>query len=677
MTREQYRYPLAWRRWRRPCRLLARSGADGSAPLSFLPFRSDPEADALPAEIAFLLREGVPAALLARAAALARAAGIDAATALLHAGLMAEEPYYRALARALGAPFLDGPIPFGPGLRFPDSLTAGLAPLVTGAAAPCVMAPRGRQIAELLAGAVTRGGPAITTPTRLREAVFAARGPEIAAYAADTLERRAPEWAFGREPANRPLLILGLVLFTLLCLFAALPPALAFAATVLAQVFLLAMTGFRIAALFSGEPAPEVPPLPERDLPTYTVLVALYREAAVADRIATALARLDYPAAKLDIKFIVEADDCETAATLARIPFPARFEVLTAPPGEPRTKPRALNVALPLARGSLLVVYDAEDVPEPGQLREAAARFARAPAGVAALQGRLLVDNPEDSWAARCFTLEYAGLFGVLNPALARWRLPMPLGGTSTHIRTQVLRDLHGWDAWNVTEDADLGIRLALAGYEVGDLPSGTVEEAPVLWRAWLRQRVRWIKGFMQTSLTHGRRPIATLRRLGPLRALCALALVPGTALSALLYPPCLALAVRDFLLRAAPPSPAFWENLPTGLALTLFGAGLVVLTLPAALGCARRGWRDLAWFVPVLPVYFCLVSLAAWLALFELVRAPNRWNKTEHGLARSSRSGRLRLRPGQIRLASSAAVSSAGRARLSAPMKRFRASIT
>lgn len=342
---------------------------------------------------------------------------------------------------------------------------------------------------------------------------------------------------------------------------------------------------------------------------------------------------------------MVEADDRETAAALARIPFPARFEVITAPPGEPRTKPRALNVALPLARGSLLVVYDAEDVPDPQQLREAAARFARAPAAVAALQGRLLVDNPEDSWAARCFTLEYAGLFGVLNPALARWRLPMPLGGTSTHFRTQVLRELHGWDAWNVTEDADLGIRLALAGYEVGDLPSGTLEEAPVLWRAWLRQRVRWIKGFMQTSLTHGRRPVETFRRLGALRGLCALTLVPGTALSALLYPACLVLAVRDFLLREVPAAPSFWQNLPAGLSLTLFGAGLVALVLPAALGCTRRGWGDLAWFGAVLPVYFCAVSVAAWLALIELVRAPNRWNKTEHGLARSSRSGKLRIR--------------------------------
>ena len=404
--------------------------------MSFLRLKPDADALALPAEIAFLLPEGVPVAHLARAAALARAAGTDAATALLQAGLMGEEPYYRALARALGAPFLDGAIPLGPGLRFPDSLVIGMAPLRTGGPAPCVMAPRGRQIAELLSGRSARGGPAITTPTRLRAGVFAARAAEIAAYAADNLEHHAPAWAFGRGTANRWLLFLGLVLTTLACLFLALPPGAALAVTVLLQLFLLAMTGFRIAALFTpAEETAPPPPLPDHALPTYTVLVALYREAAVIDRIVPALARLDYPAARLDLKLVIEADDARTAAALARIPLPPRFELITVPPGLPRTKPRALNVALPLARGSLLVVYDAEDVPEPGQLRQAAALFAGSPATTAALQGRLLVDNPEDSWLARCFTLEYAGLFGVLNPALARWRMPMPLGGTSTHFR--------------------------------------------------------------------------------------------------------------------------------------------------------------------------------------------------------------------------------------------------
>ena len=364
-------------------------------------------ATALPVEIAFLVDDGVPVADLVHAAALALARRIDAATALIQSERIAEERYYRALARALGLPYLDGPIPFGPGLRFPDSLVIGMAPLVTGAPAPCVMAPRGGQIAELLAGYSARNGPAVVAPSRLREAVFAARGPEIAAYAADNLQRRAPEWAFGREPANRWLLFLGLVLVTLVCLFVALPPGPALAVTVLLQVLFLAMTAFRIAALFvgAGEAAPPPPPLSLRALPTYTVIVALYREAAVVDRLVRALQELDYPPAKLDLKLVIETGDDETAQALARVAMPVRFEVIVAPPGLPRTKPRALNMVLPLARGSLLVVYDAEDVPDPGQLRRAAALFARAPDRLAALQGRLLVDNPEDSWAARCFSV--------------------------------------------------------------------------------------------------------------------------------------------------------------------------------------------------------------------------------------------------------------------------------
>lgn len=615
--------------------------------MSFLRLLLRPTSDAsvLPPEIAFLLWEGVAASDLARAADLARASGTDAATAMLNAGWIHEDAYYRALARALGATFLDGEIPFGPGLRYPDSLVVGLAPLATGALAPCVLAPRGPQVAELLETGHRRGMPAITTPTRLREAVFAARGPEIAAYAADNLQRRAPHWAFGREPANRWLLFLFLLACTALCLFAALPPPLALAVTVAVQLMFLAMTGLRIGAAFlgAGVNAARARPLAEAELPTYTVMVAMYREGAVVDRLVRAIARLDYPLSKLDVKFLIEADDAETAQALARIPFPARFETIVMPPGLPRTKPRALNAALPLARGSLLVVYDAEDVPAEDQLRLAAALFARSPATTAALQGRLLVDNPGDSWFARFFTLEYLGLFGVLNPALARWRLPMPLGGTSTHFRTRTLRDLHGWDAWNVTEDADLGVRLALAGYDVGDLQSGTIEEAPVRGRAWLHQRVRWIKGFLQTSLTHGRAPLETIRSLGAVRGLAALALVPGAVLSALVYPLYVVLSVYDLFLRAQPEAPTLLSRLPQGLSMLLFVAGFFALTLPAARGCVRRGWLDLIVWVPLMPIYFCCVSLAAWLAVFELVRAPNRWNKTEHGLARSSRSGLLR----------------------------------
>jgi len=620
--------------------------------VSFLPLDPGPcQAVTLPPEIAFLLVEGLPVATLARIAEVAQEAGTDAAAVAIHARLMGEDAYYRALARHLGLPFLDGAMALDAGIAFPDTLIAGSAPLAPGQIAQRVLAPRTAEIGALLAtGWLGLRGAALTTPLRLREAVLAEAPEAVAAYAADHLRTRRPDWSTHPGPRPQAFALAAVLLAAAAMGFHLLPAWIALGIALLAQALVLTMTSFRLGALLipgRTEAAPEGTPLSVRELPVYTVLVGLYREAAVVPRLVKALKAFDYPAIKLDIKFLIEADDGATAAALAREDLPAHFEVLTVPPGLPRTKPRALNAALPLARGACLVVYDAEDVPEPGQLRLAAETFARADRRTACLQGRLVIDNAHDSWLTRCFSLEYGALFDVLGPALAVWRMPTPLGGTSTHFRTAVLREVHGWDAWNVTEDADLGMRLAVAGYHVGDLPSPTLEEAPADYGPWLRQRTRWMKGFMQTTLTHGRHPLQTLRRLGPLEGLCAVAMLPGTVLSALLYPPLLAVALYDFLLVGPAPEPRFLANLPAGVSLAVFLSGLGAMLLPAALVAHRRGWRDLLPSVWLLPAYFVLVSLAAWLAVIELVRAPNRWNKTEHGVSRTTRSGLLKpVRP-------------------------------
>ena len=495
----------------------------------------------LPPEIGFLVGRGFDPTSLARAAALARACGSDAATALLHAGLIDEAAYYRALAEALGVPFLDGDLPLGEGTRFPDSLVAGIAPLARPGPAAFVCAPRGPAIAALLREGTAM---AMTTPGALRAAVFAANPAGIAAHAAETLQRQRPDWALGPGVQGPHLAILGLVLGAGGLAAGLAPAALLLGAWTLVQLVFLATVTFRIAAVsVEAEPAPAAA-LSDRDLPVYTVLVALHREARVVPR--------------------------------------------------------------------------------------------------------LVIDNLADGRLTRCFAIEYAALFDVLVPALASWRLPIPLGGTTTHFRTAVLRAVHGWDAFNVTEDADLGIRLARAGYHVGDLASDTLEEAPRRFRPWLRQRTRWMKGFLQTSLTHARAPRTTIRQLGPLGTLCALALVPGTVVSALLYPFLMGRAAYDFALFVASGFPAhggFWASLPAGSAITLFVAGLLAMLLPGALGCVRRGWFDCLIYVPLMPAYFLLVSLAAWCGLVELIRAPNRWNKTEHGLSRTSRSGAMRVR--------------------------------
>ncbi|MFC6791624.1 glycosyltransferase family 2 protein [Methylobacterium komagatae] len=592
----------------------------------------------LPPDIAFLLSEGVDGRTLARAAAQARAAGTDAATALLQAGLFDEEGYYRALARTLGLPYLDGPIPLARVLPYPGCLLAGRAPLAPGAGAATVIAPRGQAIAVLLARRGRLAEIALTSPTRLREAVFARMPGSIAARASQDPQGAA---ASAAAPLAQPLLILGGGLAALALTLVLAPPLPAQALVIVLQALVLALMAFRLAALAIRPPTIEAPPLPDADLPVYTILVPLYRERRSAYPLAKALAALDYPAAKLDIKILIEADDRETEAVLARIPFPARFEVVTVPPGWPRTKPRALNVGLALARGRLLTVYDAEDVPEADQLRKAAALFAVEPPTTACLQGRLVIDDHADGLLPKLFATEYAALFDVLNPALCALDLPVPLGGTTMHLRTDVLRKLGGWDAYNVTEDADLGIRLALAGYRTGDLPSATYEETARGWRRWTGQRTRWLKGYLQTSLVHGRRPLALLSRLGLLGTLSFLALVPGTVASALAYPVCLFLVARDLLTGRLGPAPTLLDNIATGLALTLLVAGFAAMVAPAFLGCRRRGWRDLYKVVLLLPAYFLLVSVAAYRAVAELVRAPHDWTKTDHGLSRSSRSGR------------------------------------
>ncbi|MFZ0496823.1 MAG: glycosyltransferase family 2 protein, partial [Methylocella sp.] len=381
----------------------------------------------------------------------------------------------------------------------------------------------------------------------------------------------------------------------------------------------------------------------DRRLPVYSIVVALHREARVVPQLAAALAALDYPRGKLDIKLVIEHDDGATRLAIEALDLPATYEIVVAPAGWPRTKPRALNIALPLVRGDLLVIFDAEDAPAPGQLREAAERFLRAPRELACLQARLAIDNIEDSWLTRLFAIEYAILFDVLNPGLAGLGLPLPLGGSSNHFRTEVLREVCGWDAWNVTEDADLGLRLARFGYGVGILPSSTQEEAPALIDAWLRQRRRWSKGWMQTLITLTRDPRRLVAELGVAHSLALALTMTGLVIAPPLWPFFTALLVHD--LGAGLPSPASaFELIEAVLWMSagLFGTASILWL--ALLGMKRRKLLGLWPFLPLLPLYYLLTSAAAWMALYDLILRPYHWHKTEHGLAKTSRQSVLAL---------------------------------
>jgi cellulose synthase/poly-beta-1,6-N-acetylglucosamine synthase-like glycosyltransferase len=370
------------------------------------------------------------------------------------------------------------------------------------------------------------------------------------------------------------------------------------------------------------------------NLPVFTVLVPMFREAAMLPRLAESLRNLDYPLGKLDIKIVLEAGDLETIAAARNLGLEGVFEIIIVPASEPQTKPKACNFALRFARGEYLVIYDAEDRPEPDQLRKVVATFRRSPPNTACLQCRLSYYNVNENWLTRMFTLDYALWFDHVLPGLERMGMPIPLGGTSNHFRTDVLRELHAWDPFNVTEDADLGIRIGQKGYRVGVVDSTTFEEASCHTRQWIRQRSRWIKGYMQTLLVHTRRPLHFLRTAGPLGFLGFVFFIGGTVLAGLLNPIFWLFYVIWLVAAAASFDPIFPEPL---LFLCLFNllAGNGAFTYLIMLAPIRRGWLELIPFSFTLFAYWLLISIAAYRGLWQLIRDPYFWEKTEHGVSR------------------------------------------
>ena len=375
--------------------------------------------------------------------------------------------------------------------------------------------------------------------------------------------------------------------------------------------------------------------IPDADLLVYTLLVPLYREANMLSPLTRPLSRLDYPAAKLDVKLILEAVDAETIAAARALDLPGNVEILVVPNLHPRTKPKALNYALPLARGDYLVIYDAEDRPERDQLRKVIAAFRQGPPNLACVQAKLNLYNAHDNWLTRQFTVEYGALFDGLLPALERLRLPIPLGGTSNNFRV-ALKWLMAWDPFNVTEDADLGTRLARNGYRCQMLSSTTFEEAPVRFASWLRQRTRWIKGYMQTWLVHMRQPTKLWRELGAAGFLGFQVMVGGTVLSALVHPWFYALATFDLANHAFLTKPGVL-GFPLWLVASLsLGAGYLASMTLGFLAVKRRGMRRLAVQVPLMPLYWLLISGAAYRAIWQFMNNRFGWEKTEHGVSAS-----------------------------------------
>lgn len=395
---------------------------------------------------------------------------------------------------------------------------------------------------------------------------------------------------------------------------------------------LVALTLLKITAAIAAlrHPPTPAPPLADEDLPTISLLIALYGEADIAPRLIRRLSAIDYPRDRLEILILVEAEDSATRDALSRAALPGWMRVLPVPPGHIRTKPRALNFGLDFTRGSIIGIYDAEDAPAADQLRQVAASFAAAPARVACLQGALDFYNPRTNWIARCFTMEYAVWFRLVLPGLARLGLPLPLGGTTLFLRRDVLSALGGWDAHNVTEDADLGLRLARHGWETRLLPSTTLEEANCHPIPWIRQRSRWTKGYLVTWAVHMRNPARLWRDFGPRRFLAVQTLILGSLLQVLLAP----LHWAFFLLPPGPDHPlAAILTAPILLAITgfyLVAEACSILLIALAL---RRAGHPPQWpWLPLTIPYFLMATLAGMKALAEIATRPFHWDKTRHG---------------------------------------------
>ena len=389
-------------------------------------------------------------------------------------------------------------------------------------------------------------------------------------------------------------------------------------------------TLWRFALLAAAEPPGRTCRVPAHALPSYTVIAPLHREAEMVPALAAALHALDYPKERLQVIVALEADDDATFAAIRRHPIARSFEIAIAPPGGPKTKPRACNVALAQARGEHVVVYDAEDRPHPLQLQEAAARFAAGPYGLACQQAPLRIAGARGV-LARHFGLEYAAQFEVMLPGLHRLGLPFPLGGTSNHFRTNVLRAVGGWDGWNVTEDADLGFRLAAEGYRTGLLRTPTWESAPRRLADWLPQRRRWIKGYMQTWGVQMRTPFkGGWRRFAALQATLGL-----SVLSALAHGPSL-LALFAW---------AGWTALTRrgGVPLpdlVLLAGGWSAAAATMTVGARRAGLKAQPFDLACAPAYWSLQSLAAAMAIIQLCTRPHHWDKTAHQPPVSERIG-------------------------------------
>jgi len=454
------------------------------------------------------------------------------------------------------------------------------------------------------------------------------------------LANELPQFSASEVFTTRQLLFL-FIWMTLSMVVMAIWPVISLTTLVLAtSVFLLLNFGLRMVLTWVGGDKhfdqmvtdAEVNALDERTLPVYSILLPMYHEAATLPNIAQALRSIDYPLSKLDIKLILEQDDEETIDKAKELGLEGIFEIIRVPDSLPKTKPKACNYALHFCRGELATIYDGEDAPEPDQLKKAVIAFRKAPENTAVIQARLNYFNVAENWLTRMFTMEYSLWFDFYLPALDALRIPIPLGGTSNHFKMSILREMEGWDPYNVTEDCDLGVRLTHAGYRVGVVNSTTFEEANNSIPNWIRQRSRWLKGYMQSYLVHMRSPVEFYKQLGHVGFWGFQFFIGGTIFSALVAPLMFAMYLVWLFTHTSLFDPYFPSFV---LYVTLFNlliANGMLIYLFMLSGFKRRYFGLIPWALTV-PLYWALQSWAGYKGLWQLVHNPFYWEKTHHGL--------------------------------------------
>ena len=586
-------------------------------------------------EYEFLVGRLIDADTLARATRLAAAQGVAPHEALLAYGWVTAEGYTRELGRHLGRPVVLSEV----GIVTGDEIFGQRA----GSASAELVVNATRLMPATLAATLDRlSAPVVlASPGAMRRARLAGERSRMLRRAVYGLLRLSPDLSAARRML--PWQSVALLALAGLMLGAHVMAAdIAVAAwTALLTLPFFAVVSLRLLAMIETlREGPRASPPTDKadaDLPVYTIMVPLFRETRVLSDIVAALNRLDYPRAKLDIKLVLEESDAPMLRAVEALELPPVFDVVVVPRGQPQTKPKALNYALAFARGDFIVVFDAEDDPEPAQLKRALAAFEAGGPELGCLQASLCIDNFRDGWLTRQFAIEYAAQFDCLLPALEKLGLPMPLGGTSNHFRREALADCGGWDPHNVTEDADLGIRLARRGWRTGTIASTTWEEAPARLMPWLRQRTRWLKGWMQTYAVHTRFPEALHKELGWRGALAVHALLGGLVLSTFVHPVFYVILAAEVVSGSVLGRPeslmgaGFWH-----LALANLALGFSVAMLTGLIAVWRRGMRALIPSILTMPLYWLLISVAAYRAAWQLARDPFRWEKTEHGLART-----------------------------------------